>query len=280
MGKTYRLYRAHHSLTVAVVLMGDFALSGQLLLLIPVSPDSSQKATRGSCITLRSLHSCSKQFKAPGNKSSSTGLSHMPDEAPHEQQQAAEGAAGDAAGSGGKQQDGTGLVGQRRQKLSCSLHTHRDHSACLCLCLSGAMLLLASSRCRALVPTLQLLPLARVKKMMKEAEDVKTVATDASWAVARATVSCGRRCLQTASCRSCCSTPPGAALTNANGAEVHTHPAFCVVSRPFPRLQEVFLQELAARAHAVMAADSSRKGLEYRDVGELWAFAELAGTSS
>lgn len=102
----------------------------------------------------------------------------MPDESPHEQQHAAEGAAADAAGSAGKQQEGTGL----------------------------------------------LLPLARIKKMMKEADDVKTVATDASWAVARAT--------------------------------------------------EVFLQELAVRAHAVMAADSSRKGLEYRDVAAVvqeWA---------
>jgi hypothetical protein len=41
------------------------------------------------------------------------------------------------------------------------------------------------------------------------------------------------------------------------------------MSLPCPCLQEVFLQELAVRAHAVIAADSSRKGLEYRDVGEL-----------
>lgn len=32
-------------------------------------------------------------------------------------------------------------------------------------------------------------------------------------------------------------------------------------------LQELFLQELAVRSHAAMAADSSRKGLEYKDVG-------------
>lgn len=36
---------------------------------------------------------------------------------------------------------------------------------------------------------LQLLPLARVRKMMKEAPDVKIVSAEASWAVARATVS-------------------------------------------------------------------------------------------
>lgn len=36
---------------------------------------------------------------------------------------------------------------------------------------------------------LQLLPLARIKKMMKEAQDVKIVSAEASWAVARATVS-------------------------------------------------------------------------------------------
>lgn len=132
----------------------------------------------------------------------------MPDEALHEQQQAAEGAAADAAGSGGKQQDGTGLVGQRRPTLTFSLHTHTQT---LCK---------ASSRCHALVPNLQLLPLARVKKMMKEAEDVKTVATDASWAVARATVSCWRLCRQTAE-GPAAAPRPGAALTNAN-----IHPAF------------------------------------------------------
>lgn len=32
-------------------------------------------------------------------------------------------------------------------------------------------------------------------------------------------------------------------------------------------MQELFLQELAVRAHAAMAADSSRKGLEYKDIG-------------
>jgi hypothetical protein len=100
----------------------------------------------------------------------------MPDEAPHEQRHAAEGAAADAAGSGGKQQDGTGLVGirERRQTLSsaCTPHTPDPVRAQTCY------------------DSLQLLPLARIKKMMKEAEDVKTVATDASWAVARATVSC------------------------------------------------------------------------------------------
>lgn len=37
------------------------------------------------------------------------------------------------------------------------------------------------------------------------------------------------------------------------------------------------MQELAARAHAVMAADSSRKGLEYRDVGELWDIGGAGG---
>jgi hypothetical protein len=45
---------------------------------------------------------------------------------------------------------------------------------------------------------LQLVPLARVKKMMKEVPDVKIVAADASWLVARATVSvltaAGRPC--------------------------------------------------------------------------------------
>jgi hypothetical protein len=35
----------------------------------------------------------------------------------------------------------------------------------------------------------QLLPLARIKKMMKDVQDVKIVAADASWAVARAAVS-------------------------------------------------------------------------------------------
>lgn len=60
-----------------------------------------------------------------------------------------------------------------------------------------------------------LLPLARIKKMMKEGDDVKIVSADASWAVARAT--------------------------------------------------ELFLQELALKAHASMA-DSSRKTLEYKDV--------------
>ena len=33
-------------------------------------------------------------------------------------------------------------------------------------------------------------------------------------------------------------------------------------------LQELFLQELAVRSHAAMQADSSRKGLDYKDVGE------------
>jgi hypothetical protein len=41
---------------------------------------------------------------------------------------------------------------------------------------------------------------------------------------------------------------------------------WCACLRPY--LQEVFLQELAVRAHAVMLQDSSRKGLEYRDLGE------------
>lgn len=40
-----------------------------------------------------------------------------------------------------------------------------------------------------LLSVLQLVPLARVKKMMKEVQDVKIVAADASWLVARATVS-------------------------------------------------------------------------------------------
>lgn len=33
-------------------------------------------------------------------------------------------------------------------------------------------------------------------------------------------------------------------------------------------LQELLLQELAVRAHAVMAADSNRKALDYKDLGE------------
>lgn len=36
---------------------------------------------------------------------------------------------------------------------------------------------------------MQLLPLARIKKMMKDVQDVKMIAADASWAVARAAVS-------------------------------------------------------------------------------------------
>lgn len=51
-----------------------------------------------------------------------------------------------------------------------SVCTAHAHTACLLRCL-------------------QVVPLARVKKMMKETQDVKIIAADASWLVARATVS-------------------------------------------------------------------------------------------
>jgi hypothetical protein len=48
-------------------------------------------------------------------------------------------------------------------------------------------------------------------------------------------------------------------------------------------LQELFLQEVAGRAHEVMLQDEQRKGntLDYKDVGELQcktAFCQQAGT--
>lgn len=96
----------------------------------------------------------------------------------------------------------------------------------------------------------QVLPLARIKRIIKSEGDVKAVSSEASFAVARAAVSSATPRLSFVSLLT-----PGSMLIDV------------MPGKTFPTLQELLLEELARRANIQMQSQH-RSTLQYKDVGE------------
>ena len=128
----------------------------------------------------------------------------------------------------------------------------------------------------------QVLPLMRVKKLMKEEADVKAVAGDASYAAARATVGLSQHALPL---QSPCKMNSRILLqqrlySRAHHTQSTTVPCVaqdCALMQALPYdgsvrgwscvLQEFLIEELARRAFDI-TAKSNRDMISYTDVGE------------